>query len=321
MCLYPRIIRNKKYTANKKNGGIIPPVLDNRVLYVPIGCGSCMECVKQKARAWQVRLLEEVRHERHGKFVTLTFSNESIVELANDIGGYEGYEQDNQIATKAMRRFLERWRKKYKKSLRHWFVTELGHNGTENIHLHGIVWAEKEEMLKELETIWKYGIIWTGDLQKNYVNEKTVNYLIKYVYKVDKEHTQYTPKILTSPGIGRGYVERSDAKRNKYNGEKTNELYKTRTGHKIAMPIYWRNKIYSDEEREKLWLQRLDKEERWVCGERVDIRNNETAYYELLKWHRMKAKKLGYNDGEKNWEKKQYENERRRMNMKKRGYE
>ena len=59
MCLYPRLIKNPKYKKNKKNGGVIPAFLDERVLAVPIGCGECIECRKQKRRNWQVRLLEE----------------------------------------------------------------------------------------------------------------------------------------------------------------------------------------------------------------------------------------------------------------------
>ena len=146
MCLYPRIIQNKKYTKNKKNGGVIPAVSDKRVLAVPIGCGKCMECKKQKAREWQVRLLEDVKHNTNGIFVTLTFSNESIKKIVSGIrNGIEGYELDNEIARKAVRKFLERWRKNNKKSVRHWLVTELGHEGTENIHLHGIIWTDKRE--------------------------------------------------------------------------------------------------------------------------------------------------------------------------------
>ena len=48
MCLYPKFIDNPRYRKNKKNGGIIPAVSDERVLLVPIGCGKCMECKKQK---------------------------------------------------------------------------------------------------------------------------------------------------------------------------------------------------------------------------------------------------------------------------------
>ena len=116
MCLFPRLIENRKYKATKKNGGIIPAITDIRTTLVPVGCGKCIECKKKKAREWQVRLLEDIRHEKNGVFVTLTFSNESIKELSAGTR-LEGYDLDNEIAKKGMRKFLERWRKKYKKSV------------------------------------------------------------------------------------------------------------------------------------------------------------------------------------------------------------
>ena len=82
MCLYPRLIKNPKYKKNKKNGGVIPAFLDERVLAVPIGCEECIECRKQKRRNWQVRLLEEVKERTDGIFVTLTFSNERFKKYA-----------------------------------------------------------------------------------------------------------------------------------------------------------------------------------------------------------------------------------------------
>ncbi len=144
MCLYPRIILNRKYAANKKNKGVIPICKDKRALYVPVGCNNCIECRKQKARQWQVRLTEEVRNRKDGYFVTLTFSEEAIKELGENIE-LDGYNLDNEIATKGCRRFLERWRKKYKKSVRHWLVTELGQTKTERIHLHGFIFTDKIE--------------------------------------------------------------------------------------------------------------------------------------------------------------------------------
>ena len=42
------------------------------------------------------------------------------------------------------------------------------------------------------------------------------------------------------------------------------------TGHKIAIPMYWRNKLYTDEEKEKLWIHKLDQETRYV-GEKKKI--------------------------------------------------
>lgn len=320
MCLYPTLIKNPKYKANKKNGGNIPAVSDERVKYVPIGCQDCMECRNDKRREWQVRMMEDIKTNTNGKFVTLTFSNESIQRLVTDekLINLTGYELDNAIATRAMRLFNERWRKKHKKALRHWMVTELGHNGTENIHLHGIIWTN--ESIEEIRNTWQYGWIWPreNDKGKNYVNAKTVNYIIKYISKIDEDHRYYKSVILTSPGIGGNYDKTYNAKLNKYKGDETKETYRTSTGHKIKMPIYWRNKIYSEEEREKLWLLKLDKQERWICGEKIDISKGEEAYYKSLKHYRELNTQLGYGNGEKDWKREIYERERRAMQQTKR---
>ena len=310
MCLYPKLIENRKYKANKKNGGVIPPVSDKRTLMVPVGCGKCIECKKQKSRQWQVRLQEEIRTSKNGQFVTLTFTDESIKELNKEITGVTDYNLDNEIATLGTRRFLERWRKKYKKSVKHWLITELGGNGTENIHIHGIIWTNENK--ETIEKIWKYGMIFVGD----YVNKKTINYIVKYVNKTDEKHPNYNSKVLTSAGIGSKYTERHDSKLNKYNGKKTDETYKTRQGIKLNMPIYYRNKIYTEEEREKLWLQKLDKEERWVCGEKISISENEIEYEKIRNYYRQKNKRLGYGSNEINaesLEKKRYEINRRKI--------
>ena len=306
MCLYPKLIRNRKYTETKKNGGNIPPILDKRVLMVPVGCGKCIECKKQKARNWQVRLQEDIRVNKNAKFVTYTFSEHELQKLDNEIKGLSGYARDNEICRLAVRRYTERWRKKYGKTLRHWLVTELGHANTERVHMHGIVWTDK---VKDIGDIWKYGRIWIGE----YVNAKTINYIVKYVNKVDQQHKTYNSKIFTSQGIGKEYINRRDSKRNKYKKEKTIETYKTREGVELALPVYYRNKIYNEDERERLWLEKLDKEERYVCGVKVDISQGEDEYYKLLEMMRQKNKRLGYGDDAKNWELKKYENERRNL--------
>lgn len=321
MCLYPELIRNPKYKKTKKNGGNIPPVIDTRVTYVPIGCQRCMECRKQKAREWQVRLLEDIKHNKNGKFVCLTFSNKSIADLAQKIPKeLKGYDIDNAIATYAVRHFLERWRKEYKKSLRHWLVTELGHKGTEHLHLHGIVWTDQP--LQKVEHHWNYGHVWKGKETRfgnliNYVSEATVNYMVKYMTKIDEQHKFYKQIILTSKGIGEDYHKSYNAQQNKFNDKQTEERYRTSTGHKMAMPIYWRNKIYTEEQREKLWLNRLDKNERYVCGERVTVEKNDKEYWGLVKWYREINKKLGYGQPP-DWEQQQYENMKRELKIQER---
>lgn len=316
MCLYPRLIENRKYRANKKNGGVIPPLPDQRVKYVPIGCETCIECRKQKSRSWQCRLQEDIKEYKNGKFITLTFSTESLRALYNSdekASKLKGYDLDNYLATKAVRYFLERWRKKHKKSLRHWLVTELGDGTTEHIHLHGIVWTNN---LKDVEEKWQYGYVWKGYMKngsiQNYVNAKTVNYIVKYISKMDDKHLNYKPIVLTSPGIGKHYTINGNYRTNKYNGNNTRETYKNEQGNKIALPIYWRNKIYTEKERENLWLQKLDKGERWICGERIK-KGEIDLYYNLLEYHRNRTHKLGYPKPEFIWSKKKYEEDRRKL--------
>ena len=48
MCLYPKMIKNPTYLPNKKNNNNPPEITDERVKWVPVGCGNCMECRKQK---------------------------------------------------------------------------------------------------------------------------------------------------------------------------------------------------------------------------------------------------------------------------------
>ena len=266
MCLFPRIIENPKYKVTKKNGGEVPPIFDNRVKFVPIGCGNCLECKKQKYNEWKVRLLEDSRNNNNGRFVTLTFSNESIKKIIKE-GKLEskGYELDNEIAVYAVRHFLERWRKEHKKSVRHWLITELGHKGTENIHLHGIIWTNE---LSDIEKHWRYGYVYIG---YSGVNELTANYLSKYILKTDIQHKEYKSKIMCSKGIGGNYKERLDSKRNLYKKGETIEYYVDKKGVKSGLPKYYRNQLYSDEEKEALWIEKLDKKERWVLGNKVDI--------------------------------------------------
>ena len=310
MCLYPKLIKNRKYTATKKNKGIIPELKDKRAEYVPVGCGKCIECMKQKARSWYIRLQEEIKVNKTGKFVTLTFSNEYIYKLSENLKS-EGYNLDNDICKIAVRRFLERWRKKHKKSVKHWLVSEIGGHGSENIHLHGIIFTDN---VKDIKEIWKYGYVFIGD----YVNCKTISYITKYITKTDVKHKYYTQIVLCSPGIGSNYINSHNAKNNIYKGKDTNEFYKNQQGYKMNLPIYYRNNIYNDNEKENLWLMKLDKNIRYVCGEKIDVSITDDNYYNVLNFHQKRNKILGYGDDKKDWNQKLYENQKRNLKIKER---
>ena len=67
----------------------------------------------------------------------------------------------------------------------------------------------------------------------------------------------YVPKIMCSAGIGKQWTKGIGAKRARYVPCETLEEYRGVDGAKRGLPIYYRNLIYTDEEREKLWIEKL----------------------------------------------------------------
>ncbi len=303
MCLYPKLMSNRRYKPNEKNGGVIPPILDKRALNVPIGCGECMECRKKKAFEWQVRLSEEMRQTgMKGYFVTWTFDEESLAELKVDVKkkgcSYDDWRLENEVCRLAVRRYLERWRKKYGKSLRHWMVTEKGQTNTERVHMHGLIWTNEDK--DDIVAKWNYG--WC-DIGKKGVGEASAGYLVKYMSKVDEKHRDYKSRVFTSSGIGSGYLKRPDAK-----VAKRTELYVNRKGQRFSLPMYYRLKLWTDEEREQLWMQKLDENKRFVLGVEVDVSDDfgMKEYDEMLRLAQMKNVRYGFGTGKTDWDKKRY---------------
>lgn len=261
MCLYPKFVKNPKYKPNKKNKGKPPVCKDRRLYYIPTKCGCCIECRKEKQREWRVRLEEELRS-NFGYFITLTISPEGIKEL-EERTGLNWKLNPNEIATKGLRLFLERARKDTGKSIRHWCVTELGEEG-DRIHLHGVFFGQKSAEL--IKKHWKYGFSFIGQ----YCNSKSVNYMTKYMLKVDIKHPTFKQIVLASAGIGAEYMNRLDYLWQKQNYKRIDvATYTFRNGTKMAMPKYYKNKIFTDEEREKMWINNLNRGLLWIFGEKV----------------------------------------------------
>lgn len=269
MCTQPITIKNKKYIANKKNKWQPPKADDESLKEIEVPCGWCIECRKRKAREWSIRLQEEIKTktylngvEQKPLFVTLTLSNEKAKEIA------EKYNIDtvNELMKKCIRLTLERYRKKNKKSFKHWFTSELGEkNG--RIHLHGIMWSNMTQ--EEIEKLWGYGYVYIGE----YVSAKSINYITNYSMKINKENPQYKPVVLCSKGIGKAFITDEVLRMKKYDNDKTSDYYTLKNGKKVALPKYYRNKIYSDEEREKLYKIALAKETIFVNG--VEVNKND----------------------------------------------
>lgn len=303
MCLYTKYIENPKYKPNKKNK-FNPPVLkDERLRYVPVECGKCIECRKKKKREWTMRLCEEIRNDNKCYFVTLTFNDESLKNLSKECFKRNccmNNEETHIVVTKAIRRYLELIRKHTGKSVKHWFITEKGED-FERIHLHGLIWGDKD-----LLQHWKYGFTYCG----KFVNETTINYITKYMLKQCEKDKTFIGKIFASAGIGKGYLKR--CRENEYAGKDTNENYRTKTGMKIPLAEYFRRKIYSEEELEKLWIMKQERGYRYICGEKVSTENLE-EWENLVSYYQRRAKDL-YGEDPTEWEKNRTKKRLQKMN-------
>lgn len=294
MCLYTKYIENPKYLPNKKNGYNPPKLKDLRLKYVPARCGKCIECRKEKQREWLVRLSEELKKDNRCYFVTLTFNEESFEYIRNKLGikASPNDEENNTIATEAVKMYLDliRWHNK-KKYIRHWLITERGEDFG-RIHLHGLMWGSKELIKK-----WKFGYMYIGQ----YVNNVTLKYVTKYMLKIPEKHPNFVGKIMCSKGIGKGYEQSENARYwNKFRGKDTKETYKLESGREIELPQYYKNKIYTEEQKEELWIAKQERGYRYICGEKVNTEDIKT-WDNLTRYYQERAKKL-YNENPEEWD-------------------
>lgn len=241
MCLQPRTIVNRRYIKR-------PYLLRNAELfphdyYIQVPCGRCSQCLKNTADSWRKRLKEELSTDvfHRARFVTMTFNQTS-------------YRRFRDCPERAIRLFLERYRKQYGVSLRHWFVTELGHVDG-RLHIHGILfdarWSYGHDpnffapYNRQLRKFWKYGNTWTGFAEQN-----TVGYIVKYIRKVNPSRPLFRPRTYVSPGLGSSWFSGSEAA---YCRSVSSELYVhnsyVENNFNKQLPRYYFTKLYDERQR------------------------------------------------------------------------
>ena len=167
--------------------------------------------------------------------------------------------------------------------------TELGEKN-DRIHLHGIFFGQKSAEL--IRKHWKYGFVFIG----GYCNSRSVNYMTKYMLKVDIKHPEFKQIVLASKGIGSGYMDRLDYLWQKQNYERIEvATYTFRNGTKMAMPKYYKDKIFTEKEREKMWINNLNRGLLWVYGEKIKADDWGTIDNLRSYWQRYGREVMGDN--------------------------
>ena len=83
--------------------------------------------------------------------------------------------------------------------------------------------------------------------------------------KKDNDNPDYISIILCSKGLGANYAKRNQLK-HRWNGEKTIVTYKAHNGQALPLPRYYKTTIYTDDQRQLLWLYAEDKGVKWIKG-------------------------------------------------------
>lgn len=263
-CLNPIKMKNPTLRAGQNNGGVIREEL-KMFEYVNIPCGWCAECRKKRARDWMIRLKEEMKYNKNNcYFITLTFSDLELELLSKKIKSTEA----NAIAIKAIKEWRERINRRRGKAMKRFMITERGSNGTERLHMHGIVWCESKEELKENLKLWRFG---NTDIGYR-CDSGTAAYIVKYMLKEDKRG--FESIVLCSPGLGAEYVKNNKEKHT-YRGRLTNTLYIDDMGRKMGLPTYYKKKLFTYEQRREMWEESMMNEVTIIYGTEYNKKDTE----------------------------------------------
>lgn len=244
---------------------LTPYLKKSENVFVP--CGRCPQCKARDISSWSFRLMQHMKNVESAYFVTLTYDNDRVPVTQN---GYMG------LLKKDLQNFFKRLRKShdeywdllvrsgrtvrgYKpKPLKYFAVGEYG-GRSYRPHYHIILFNARLELItpawskvdRSTGEIIPFGFVHLGDDRG--VNEASVGYTCKYIAKPKRiplhRNDDRVPEFrLMSKGLGADYLSVDILKWHLADVE--NRMYCTIDGgKKISMPRYFKDRIYSDEQR------------------------------------------------------------------------
>lgn len=207
----------------------------------PVQCGKCPNCMARKISGWSFRLMQEFKVSETSLFITLTYDTKFVP--ITERGFLTLTKRDVQL-------FFKRLRKNHYtnnmdgKAIKYYAVGEYG-GKTNRPHYHIILFNAHLELIQES---WN-----RGEVHYGLVNEASVGYTLKYVSKpskipINKNDDRQKEFSLMSKGLGSSYLTKAMVLWHKKDMD--NRMYcNIQDGKKIAMPRYYKDKIYDEYER------------------------------------------------------------------------
>jgi hypothetical protein len=210
-----------------------------------IPCGKCINCKKRRISAWSFRLVEEDKISSSSSFITLTY--DSINVPLTEKGYMNLCKRDLQL-------FFKRLRKRNKNKIKYYACGEYG-GKTDRPHYHIILFNADIETIQES---WGKGQVHYGK-----VSEASVGYTLKYICKESKipkhkNDDRQKEFPLMSKGMGKNYL--SNQMINWHKADLSERMYcNLKDGKKITMPRYYKEKMYTEEEKQHIKQKSIEK--------------------------------------------------------------
>lgn len=237
--------------------------------HLTIPCGKCCSCQKKRLQSYRLRLMYEFTESKSAVFITLSFNDSALEEYKDNYN-------------KAVCQFMDALRKRYGKELRHFFVMEYGKDnlyidrhgnqkcGTQRPHFHGLIFNMPSIDFYLWESVWNRGNGLLRDSSTPYNGfyknprgllfvesvrdvQRCASYICKYLTK-EYSKDRVTPRVITSVGLGKQYLTKGNVERHRKELDTTLTL----NGLPFSLPSYYRNKIFSKEDKKALVLKRFN---------------------------------------------------------------
>lgn len=225
-----KIFTGGKQTYTKVGGTTVMSPLQ----WHTVPCGRCAFCLSNRRSQWMFRIHHEMRTQEHpGWFITMTY-NEKYVPKKNGILSLRF--RDVQLFLKQVRRAGF-----YCKYI---CVGEYG-GVTNRPHYHILLWTDADPV--RLEAIWHRGSFHVGKLSM-----ASAMYTLKYIIqpKQELDPLREKPRAQFSRGLGLSFL--STAQYDHLTGDYDNpETYSVIDGRKVALPLYYKRKIFTKEQMRK----------------------------------------------------------------------
>lgn len=252
---------------------------DRLLTHIHVPCGKCARCLTRRKMEWGFRMEEEMSISKTTYFVTLTYNPENVpynqyglktlVETRAEDLKYKAKEHGRKRITKkfkslhidrSLQGFFKRLRQNHtrvKSSLEHqlhnlnqqdkikyYACGEYGEQNTKRPHYHAIIFNTSQIAITKSWTL--------GEVHILPATKETIAYVMKYLDKrigITEEDSWKRKKEFNtmSEGIGLSYLKNST-----WHKRNLDVLYvKNMSGHMIPMAKYYRDKIFTDEEKKE----------------------------------------------------------------------